>query len=284
MNAKPSRLQNRIATRGPAKGECNICGTFGPLTEDHTPPKGCYRPKQVELLALIRRLADPSHGAIGPESRLSQNGVKYKTLCHRCNNALLGAKYDLALIDFVNSVAMLLNASIELPPEVRLNGQPQAIARSVLGHMAAQGVGRYKKGPLTEAVRDFMIDESLPLPDGISIFYWAYPYRSHIMFRDAAYADLRTEATFAMWVLKFFPIAFMITWDEPTGPMPIAVQSLTPWRHAEYQTIAELPVRLFGTPHEQWPEAPSDTHIVAVGQEAIHVQERAQARSAGITV
>ena len=118
---KLSKTQIRIATRGSAEGECNICGSYGRLTEDHTPPKGCYRPKQVELRALIRRLADPSYGAVGPESRFSQNGVKFKTLCHRCNNGLLGAKYDPALIGFVNSVARLLNAPIDLPSEVSVS-------------------------------------------------------------------------------------------------------------------------------------------------------------------
>lgn len=205
--------------------------------------------------------------------------MKFKTLCHHCNNGLLGAKYDPALIGFVNSVARLVNAPIDLPSELSVKAQPQAIARAVIGHMAAQGVDRYLKGALTEQVRDYMLDDALPLPGGMNIFYWAYPYRSHVMYRDAAFADLRTQAVFAMWVLKFFPIAFMVTWDEHSATLPVSVGTLASWRNAEYGHMAELPIRLFGTPSEHWPEAPSDTHLVAFGQEAMHVQERRQERA-----
>jgi hypothetical protein len=70
-----------IVTKGPKEGRCNICGEEGKLTEDHTPPKGCIKIKQVELHHIIQHL-----NAEQPQSkgRISQNGVKYRTLCARC--------------------------------------------------------------------------------------------------------------------------------------------------------------------------------------------------------
>lgn len=109
-----------------------MCGESGPLTEDHTPPKGCYKPTQVEIQSLLRRL---SNTAEGKRSRFSQNGVKYRTLCHRCNNTLLGATYDPEFISFVNHVAALFNSQIALPEVLSVPGQPQAILRSLLGHI-----------------------------------------------------------------------------------------------------------------------------------------------------
>lgn len=278
---RASKYFNRISTRGPALGACNICGIVGRLTEDHTPPKGCYRPTQVEMQALIRKLAD---SAIGPESRWSQNGVKYRTICHRCNNTLLGGRYDKPLIEFVNSVATVLNSSIMLPPLLAVSGQPQAIARSVIGHLSAQGVDRFLKGPLTNAVRDYFVDESLPLPDGLNVHYWAYPYRTHVMARDAGYLDLRTGTTFVMWFMKFFPIGFMVTWDE-VPRLPYATHSLSPWRDVPYEHVADLPLGLAGVPPEHWPEAPTDTSVVALGREAINVRTRpSEAQSARVQV
>lgn len=258
----------RIATRGSKSGQCNICGEVGPLTEDHTPPKGCVRPRQVELQSLLRRLSDTQ---LGPKSRFSQNGVKYRTLCHRCNNTILGARYDPALIDFVNRVSVVLRSQLALPRELALGGRPQAISRAVIGHLSAQGVDRYRKGPLTEAVRDYFLDPSLPLPEPLRVFYWAYPHQSQVLVRDAAYIHIGEGKPFALWFMKFFPVAFMVTWDD-VGRLPYPVSSFDAWRMAEVEAETELPLSLHPLPPDHWPEAPTDHSVLAFGQQAINVK------------
>lgn len=256
-----------IATRGPKIGQCNICGNHGPLTEDHTPPKGCQKPKQVQLHHIVNLLSDEPLRAKG---RYSQNGVKYRTLCPRCNNALLGAKYDPPFIDFVNEVGRLLKSSLQLPPALCIRVQPQAILRSLIGHISAQGVDRYLKGPLTETVKEYFLDETKPLPNELRVFYWAYPYKPHVMFRDAAYLDIPSKAVFSIWLLKFFPVAFLVTWDEPQG-LDYPIHSFDAWRSATFETVADLPINLRQIPPMHWPEAPSNKSVIVYGQEAIHV-------------
>lgn len=255
-----------IRTFGPKTGTCNICGEYGTLTEDHTPPKGCHRPTQVEIQHLSYLLSGTSNP---PKGRRSQNGVKYRTLCHRCNNTLLGSRYDPPFIEFVNAVALHLRSPITLPPTVTIPGKPQSIVRSLLGHISAQGVDRYLKGPLTEAVRDYFLDDSLPLPSGIRVFYWAYPHRVHVMFRDAAYTHLSSGQPFAFWLLKFFPIAFLVAWDEPVG-LTYPIHDLERWRSAPINLVADLPLSLSNIPPLFWPEAPTEGSILIYGQEAIH--------------
>lgn len=75
----------QMVTRGAQSGMCNICGDDGPLTEDHTPPKGCVRPTAMELQHVTHRL----HAGKAIKTK-AQDGVKYRTLCARCNNTLLG--------------------------------------------------------------------------------------------------------------------------------------------------------------------------------------------------
>ena len=256
-----------VATLGPKNGQCNICGDIGPLTEDHTPPKGCLKPTQVE----IRHIS--SHLFSGPNTsraRRSQNGVKYRTLCARCNNEFLGAKYDPHFIAFVNTTAAHLRTSSYLQHMVRIVGRPQAILRSLLGHISAQGVNRYLKGPLTEAVRDYFLDESQPLPVGIRVFYWAYPHQSHVVFRDAAVLNITGGAEpFTMWLLKFFPIAFMIAWNEHLG-LEYFPHSFDLWHNLRFEEEVEIPIVLSPTLPALWPEAPTVRTIIVYGQEAIH--------------
>lgn len=255
-----------VNTFGSKIGTCNVCGEYGPLTDDHTPPKGCYRPRQVEIQHLSYLLSGAKNP---PKGRRSQNGVKYKTLCKRCNNTFLGLKYDPSFIDFVNLAGLHLRSPLALPPTITIPGKPQAIIRSLLGHMSAQGINRYLKGPLTEAVRDYFLDDTLPLPPGIKVFYWAYPHRVHVMFRDAAYTYLPSGQFFILWLLKFFPLAFLVAWDEPVG-LIYHVHSFEPWRSASINEVVELPLSLSNIPPLFWPEAPTNKSILMYGQEAIH--------------
>lgn len=205
------------------------------------------------------------------KGRFSQNGVKYRTLCHRCNNSLLGTKYDPPFISFVNDVGSILRSSLHLPHTLTVNTQPQAIIRSLLGHVSAQGVSRYLKGPLTEPLRDYFLDESLPLPEGINVYYWAYPHRPHIMARDAGHLQISTGEVFTFWLLKFFPIAFWVVWGEEKA-FPPPIHSLARWRSSPFSLQVELPITLRPITPQFWPEAPTEDSVVTYGQEAIFVK------------
>jgi hypothetical protein len=254
-----------IATYGPKEGICNICGDFGRLTEDHTPPKGAINITQVEMLHIIDHLnaEKPTRNI-----RKSQNGVKYRTLCSRCNNGLLGAKYDPAFNSFVNNVGRFLKTNIQLPRIINVPAQPQKLMRAVLGHLSAQGVNRYYQGKETEPLRDYFLDESLPLPKHIDIYYWIYPYKNQVQVRDCCYMDIRIGKPVIIWFIKFFPIAFLVTWDRPEE-MNIQFPNLGEWRNAGIDEEINIPVYLDRIAHQFWPEAPTDNSVVTYGKEAI---------------
>lgn len=264
-----NRVRNLVETRGPKSGQCNLCGTHGPLTEDHTPPKGCYKPNQVELRSILHRL---SSSTLDRKSTLSQNGVKFRTICAYCNNTLLGSLYDPPFINFVNQIANYLKSQLELPDLVTVKGQPQAIARSLLGHMAAQGVNRYKKGLDTETFRNYILDVSSPLPGNIRIYYWPHPHQSHIMVRDAAYGSTKNNTAFLFWLLKFFPLAFMVTWDE-LSLIP-RLDNFDRWRNLPFETQSEIPILLRPPVNENWPEAPTDDSVLVYSRDAIDIKRR----------
>lgn len=236
------------------------------MTLDHTPPKGCVKPTQVQLRHVVDILSgDPSMNK-GP---VSQNGVKYRTLCKRCNNGILGARYDPKLNEFANDLSGLLKTTLTLPSLISITGKPQAILKSVIGHLAAQGVDRYEKGKITDPIRDYIIDESLPLPAIASAYYWVYPYRPQVIIRDAAYSDINSKSTSIFWLLKFFPVAFLIVWGE-TPKFCRSLYSFERWRSAGSDVSADIPIRLSPSISQNWPEAPTDSSVVAFGQEAIY--------------
>lgn len=255
----------RIATLGHATGHCNICGVYGKLTADHSPPKGCASPTKIEVSHVVAGLTRQPTAAAS--ARILQNGLSYKTLCANCNNNILGAKYDPTLIEFSKKARVLLTATPWVPDLLSIPTQPQKLMRAVLGHLCAIGVDRYRKGPKTEVIRDYLLEDRFPFPEGLDLYYWAYPFGRQVLVRDGGLIGL-TEEPFMFWLLKFYPVAFMITWDV-AKPIDFGAHNLSHWRHADIETAAELPFRVRPLIHEYFPEAPTQHAAVMYGDNAV---------------
>ncbi len=113
--------------------QCNICKCHKPLSEDHVPPKSCPHPKKIVVQSLISKMIGDS--SLKP--RQYQNGISYKTICRECNSKL--AKFDLALCEIANTIEKFITTSnktgILFPPITTLSCRPNAIIRSLLGHL-----------------------------------------------------------------------------------------------------------------------------------------------------
>jgi len=256
-----------LETRGPKSGICNICGSAGPLTEDHTPPKGYAPAVPVQFSHIAERLSSERR----PKFQKAPDGVKYRSLCARCNNELLGAGYDPALIDMASQVTGLLTSSLLLPRAMIVRIKPQRVARAVLGHIAAQGVLRYDKGPSTIPLRDYILDPSLPMLDDIRLCYWVYPHRARVLVRDAVIMRLLNGSEpSAIWMMKCFPLAFAVLWNRDFQfDAPCQPRNFDAHVGAQIDDVADLLVDLSNVPPEYWPEAPTDSTILGYGQEAL---------------
>ena len=265
-----TKIRKRFVTRGPKVGVCNICGDYGDLTEDHTPPKGAVRVTQVEMNYLINFLS-----AEKPEKgRISQNGMKFRTLCANCNNKLLGLNYDLAFNDFAQKVKAYLFSEIEIPKIMPIKGKPQKIARALYGHLCAVGVNQYYESEQADEMRKWFLDESLPMPDFIEIKYWVYPYKKQILIRNAGLRDLRVEGNLPFWLMKFFPLAFFILWDKPEGYGYPMLGSFKKFNLLINDDEVEIPINLSIIPHERWPETPTSNSFLLMGDGAVGAIER----------
>jgi hypothetical protein len=262
---KRTQRSQLISTRGPRDGECNICGIFGPLTEDHTPPKSCRGITAAEMHALYVRVGAGKPPVRGRQFR---TGPSFRTLCARCNNVLLGTIYDPALAHFCAEVRRATNTKLQLPDEFRLSIQPQLVMRSVMGHLAAMGIGRYRKGAITETFRDYMLDVSLPLPAEIRFYYWLYPYRPQVIIRDAVKCNIRNHVQSLFWLMKFFPLAFLVSFNEPDvrSWQPL---NLDVYRNVPHDSWWPVAVRLRPVVHPYWPESPSDDDFILYGEQAV---------------
>lgn len=251
-------------TRGPQIGVCNICGTNGPLTVDHTPPKGWapHVPMRVsEVMAPLRE------GTRHQYKKVS-NGVQFRSLCQRCNRDLLGSLYDPELIRMVQSVSTLAKTSLHIPAIQFLRIKPQRLIRSIAGHLCAQGVDRYEKGELTIPLRDYIIDADKPFPERLSLCYWFFPYPGVVLTRDYHITHLGSKQASLLWIMKCFPLGFaLIDRDYSFDGIP-AQFTLDRHRSLGIDDEAEIPVDLLQHPPRYFPEHPSNNSIIMSGPES----------------
>lgn len=257
-----------VNTYGTKVGHCNICDSYGLLTEDHIPPKGTLGIPQANLLHIIELLsAERPEGK--KKKRQMQSGVNFRSLCERCNSSLLGAKYDPELIKFSNSVTLFLKSEITLPEITTITIIPGLVARSVLGHLFALGIERRERTRLLIEAVEFFNDTNRPLPEEIEIYYWVYPYRRQVAVRDGALlSDFLRSPPIVFWCLKYFPLGFIITWGNKELNR-IALPRLRNYMLNAGMHPANIPLYLKSIPHQNWPEEPEENGAVLYGDGAI---------------
>lgn len=149
-------------------GYCNICDSYEKLTDDHIPPKGSTKITQVKMLSIHDALGVTEEEAKG---RRSQNGVKFRTLCKKCNNEWLGLKYDPHLNYFSSELIKYADTRIALPSTIKIHTKPNLIARAVIGHMLAVGVERSNKSKVVSHLARYFLNPAFSLPKNV---YRAY--------------------------------------------------------------------------------------------------------------
>jgi hypothetical protein len=245
------------------RGPCNICGVEGPLTWDHVPPKGGIELEPVEISRVCAEFVS-SLSIEKPE--FSHDGLKFRTLCARCNNKRLGTKFDPALNEFALAVGRILRTNLTLPPLLHVDAHPNAVARAVLGHLVAARLS-LNPGLFDPIVRDLILDEARPIPISINVFYWIYPYAQQIVLRDALMPTVRGQYSDLQrfGVLKYFPIAFLVT----SANAYEGLASLTLWRNEPvgFQTQLEIDIR--GARDPYWPEAPAPDNFLFGGHDLV---------------
>ena len=139
------------------KGFCNICNQFSELTWDNVPPKGSIDLKPVEMKYFHSNLKEVAEAANAPvqfhytderlknefnKTRFSQNGIKFRSICTRCNNALLGGRYDPELSRVSTAVGNLVRAHFQvgltLPRQMRIPVQTHSVMRGIIGHLLSR--------------------------------------------------------------------------------------------------------------------------------------------------
>ena len=257
--------------KGPSQGYCQICGLYGPLTEDHVPPRGASLLSSVEIRTLHQALDVSS----ADKPAYSQNGVKFRTICSHCNNVKLGAKYDPDLVSLCNEVSTYLRAVVEtglyVGQKKKFLTKPQRVAKAVVGHLLAGCIPEdYQQPPLSapvpDALRNYFLNENNGFPANMNIYYWLHPSKRQIIMNYFAYCDIRTKDIITASVIKFFPMAFLVVWNQP-GSVMFNFDKLLPINSFPLNESSGIEVDFSKIQPPIWPETVGDNNYLLTKDE-----------------
>lgn len=210
------------------EGYCLICGSYGELTMDHVPPKGAITVSKIEQKHIFEILGADNIKLKGIKSH---NGSRFKTICAKCNNEIIG-KDD----QEVSSVIKELNTKIKkhfsgfhsINNSVSVRFDPIRFCRAMIGHILSATtvndcITEPVNSPYFSPLQDFVLGNDNALNDTHDIYYWFYPNRMHFSGKIIGFYN---DGNFCLIsILSFFPIAFLLT-EKNKGIYPAQATKL----------------------------------------------------------
>lgn len=258
--------------KGP--GYCVICGQYGSLTRDHVPPQGCAQISNAVLSRLVMESQSPDRRG---KTIYIQGGVKFKTLCARCNNELLGLRFDPELKYFVDTMLNGLTTvarNVLIPRIVRLEANLNLIAKSVIGHILASHsvddtqVWREDIGA-SESLRHYFLNSNREFPEQWRLYCWPYLARKQIILRHAAWMDTSLSNAGDKIVyghlIKFMPFGFWLVHNQPKDFFIDAIDVTPIGVPDSKREVVSFDLR--HVPHHSYPENPPNPQVLLFSNE-----------------
>lgn len=173
---------NYVKVKRNQRGNCNICRNPCRYTWDHVPPQGGVEIEPLDQYTILERMTGVEER---PKHLITQNGVKFKTVCLDCNRDLLGKEYDPAINDFAVGIGRFLKTTLSLPTKVTYATKPARLLRALFGHLLA-AKSEFEQTTPDQAMREFVLDPTASLPPNLNVFFWVYPYPHVVIIRDVA--------------------------------------------------------------------------------------------------
>lgn len=221
MNHVP-KTYPRVIRKSP-DSNCNICLRSAPLTEDHVPPKTCLEALHVEIEPFEHRLRSDR-----PRLPISQNGMKFETLCGKCNS-MLGTDYDHELGAVARGVRAWLCSPIALSDRWTVRVDASKVLKSIYGHLLAADANDPDTVQDRE-MREYLLGGSATPGDSVRCFYWIHDSPTVLVLRGVAMPAVRGyfKETGIFSLLKFPPLGFIVTTLDAYEGLPELDPSIPP--------------------------------------------------------
>lgn len=209
-----SKISDRIKYARIEKGYCLLCGTYGPLSKDHVPPKSIS-----ELSGIEQKLLFEYEKGSEIKGLVSHHGSVFKTICKECNAGL--SIYDSEIKNVVevlrNKIRNYLANPISPYSTVSATVNTIDFLRGCVGHMisAAPNIRCMNPSgelPFLDPLKNFVIGKNNNIFETHKFLYWFYPHRLNIsgsMFTLGEIGNIERSQSAGV-CLYFYPLAILI--------------------------------------------------------------------------
>ncbi len=199
-----ANIKEILLQKQPIDTKCNICLNDGELTDDHVPPKCTGNRGRYHYVSFFNYTFDPNPTDYG----ICQNGIKYKTVCAKCNNEKLQF-YDNAIAELYNNFN---NVEVSNKLIVRLKIRPNGIMRGIMGHLLA-AKSTHNRSKIDDLFFEAVNEPNKRISKQLNFYVLPYLYRQIRIIRDQMI--LVNNKFILLSILKIKPFAFVITHSEP---------------------------------------------------------------------
>ncbi len=221
----------------PVDNICNICLNKSELTSDHVPPKCTGNEGLFHYVNLFNYMISKEIKYKG----ISKDGIKYQTICQRCNNEKLKI-YDDEINRLYNTFK---NASPSNKLTLRLTLKPNKIIRGILGHFLSAKTSHIRTA-LEDIFSKAINNPTIPINPNLGFYVVPYFHNQIRVVRDL----LIDYGKVVINVMKIKPLAFIIT-------QPKYFPQLPDWScYFNVEQESEFDIELFGIKEceLEWPE------------------------------
>ena len=214
MGVFSKQISERLKHVKVGNGYCLICGNYGSLSSDHVPPKGAITITKIEQRHINEMTGD---NALKIKGERSPNGSQFKTICHDCNNRVLGGNDDeIAKVckDLTSQITDYFRYANHPGTIIHTKVDAIRFARAMIGHVLAatsaqECIKEPKGSSYFDPLKRFVLGDDSAIDETHDMYYWFYPYRMHLSAKYVAFFNDGHMASLSL--LSFFPIAFMVT-------------------------------------------------------------------------
>jgi len=238
-------------------GICNICLKEANLTWDHVPPKSGIELTAVEMQTILQRFTKDNNKFL-----ISQNGVKYRTICKSCNE-FLGTTYDRVLNEFSKTVSIYLKSNLILPKIINHKTKPNLLVKAIIAHLIS-AKAEIDDVSFDKKFREFILNKNSIIPKDIHIFYWIYPYKNIIVIRDFLMPTIRGrfKEFSSFHLLKYFPVAYLVSDSKYYENLP----DITKYCNNDIDLETDIQINLERVESYNWPEIIDNGNIFLSGK------------------
>jgi hypothetical protein len=159
-----------------------------------------------------------------------------------------------------------LHTRLALPPQKVISVRTHYLVRVIVGHLLAAHPSHDQTKPITgfskgiyADLRDYFLDESLPLPSYIRIYYWPYLSEDQVIIKGLGISSTNGRHGILGDLIKYFPVAYYVAYPMP-DPLGLSVPWISGDGCNDMACEITLQIRLDSVPAPQWPETPGPGH------------------------